>query len=123
MAATINTSNKLLFLQQIAPQSRAHTNTRYIIDLISLHQMYATSTTLYYCAAKIAITHTKEGDRREFDQQHMNNDDELKIVVQFKPSSVSRLNVEHQLNESEYEHFTISVHTCMHFTNKYRTEK
>lgn len=53
----------------------------------------------------------------------MNNDDELKIVVQFKPSSVSRLNVEHQLNESEYEHFTIYEHTCMHFTNKYRTEK
>lgn len=73
MAATINTSNKLLFLQQIAPQSRAHTNTRYIIDLISLHQMYATSTTLYYCAAKIAITHTKEGDRDEKEESLINS--------------------------------------------------
>lgn len=47
----------------------------------------------------------------------MNNDgrrdDELKIALQLKPSSVSRLNVEHQLNESEYEHFTLYVHTCV----------
>lgn len=112
---------KQFFLQQIAPQPHTHKHMQLKTDFI-IHWMYATNITWYYCAAKMAITlHTKE---REMKTQRiwLNNtwittdgriDDESKIVSQLKPSSVSRLNVEHQLNESECEHFALYVHTCM----------